>query len=67
MMPLLVGTTLRSELFLILYTIQSLLESFLGYESHQAENNNSFKVKLSEEQTKEQSQSNTTFLRMFSP
>lgn len=64
-MPLLVGMTLRSEQFLILHTTQSLLESFLGYESHQAENNNSFKVKLSEEQTKEQSQSNTTFLRMF--
>lgn len=30
MMPLLVGTTLRSELFLILYTTQSLLDSFLG-------------------------------------
>lgn len=42
-MPLLVGMTLRSELFLILQTTQSLLESFLGYKNHQAENNNSLK------------------------
>lgn len=42
-MPLLVGMTLRSELFLILQTTQSLLESFLGHENHQAENNNSLK------------------------